>query len=244
MIIDNHKEFQLDGTQFTNIHKELMKYFSDNGIDVEISDDLVGLKKHLMSQSKDDYPYGMDTFFDDEELATKGEFFGLIRQMKSFVLLLKKDDEIIATYAARQMPVEYFIDVCASKKEGVRRGTDVVKPEKLLGLKNSWYSSCQWTSKNHRGKKFGVFLDHLKKNILFDMMNEENNPVQLNYALQREALNDYHVKHLGYEASEYFMTYDNGIGGAGTADDKKYSIAYVMAETWKNKQDEIKKLYS
>ena len=241
MIIDKHETLKIDGTQFTNIHKELLKYFSDNGIDIEISSDLAALKKFLMAQSKDDYPYAMDTFFNDEELKNNGSKNSLlIKAMKSFVLYLKKDGTTIATYAARQVPIEMFIKHTSNSDSS----SDIQPVQHLLELKNSWYSSCQWTSKDHRGKKFGVFLDHLKKNILFDMMNEEGNPVQLNYALQKQSLNEYHTKHLGYEDSIYFMTFDNGLGGAGTKDDKKYNIAYVFADKWKSKQDETKKLYS
>ena len=70
----------------------MLKYFSDNGIDIEISSDLAALKKFLMAQSKDDYPYAMDTFFDDEELKNNGSKNSLlIKAMKSFVLYLKKD---------------------------------------------------------------------------------------------------------------------------------------------------------
>ena len=104
----------------------------------------------------------------------------------------------------------------------------------------SAYSSCQWVSKNHRGKKIGRVLDHLKKHICFDLMK-----CDINYAIHKEALSDYHTEHLGYSNTKKLALIPNGdVGGAGEAIDKIYNITYTTDTEWINKQSEIKEIYS
>ena len=47
-IIDNHKGVKIDKT-FEDRHPEMFKFFNDNNIDVEVSDDFKQLKTFLTS---------------------------------------------------------------------------------------------------------------------------------------------------------------------------------------------------
>ena len=102
------------------------------------------------------------------------------------------------------------------------------------------YSSCQWVSKDSRGKSFGMILDHLKKNICFDIFLTD-----INYAIHKEQFADYHIKGLHYDESKWFSTVPNGdVGGAGEKKDKVYNIAWITKDSWTSKLDDVRKLYS
>jgi len=220
-IINNHEFYVLD-TVFQNKHKEIFDFFNNQGVDVEINEDFASLKTILLSKDKDDYPYDFDPSFELE-----------LDNAKAFVLYLKIDGEVVATYAAQKLSMTSFIDLMKGHFSGTYEDVSDV-------LGTSAYSSCQWVSKNHRGKKLGRVLDHLKKHICFDLMKCTNN-----YAIHKEALTDYHTEHLGYSNSERLALIPNGdVGGAGEVIDKIYNITYTTIWEWDSKQSEIKALYS
>ena len=67
----------------------------------------------------------------------------------------------------------------------------------------------------------------------------------INYAIHKEALSDYHTEHLGYSNTKKLALIPNGdVGGAGEAIDKIYNITYITDIEWAEKQSEIKTLYS
>ena len=175
-----------------------------------------------MSKEKDDYPYNFDAAFESE-----------LNNATGFVLYLKLGDNVVATYAAKRLSLSTFISGMKSKFSGIYE--DVSFEDGIDA-----YSSCQWVSKDHRNKKWGRVLDHLKKHICFDLMK-----CDINYAIHKEDLKDYHINHLGYSNSEKLATIPNGdVGGAGEVIDKIYNITYTTATEWTNKQSEIKSLYS
>jgi len=220
-IINNHEFYVLD-TVFQNKHKEIFDFFNNQGVDVEINEDFASLKTILLSKDKDDYPYDFDPTFELE-----------LDNAKAFVLYLKIDGEVVATYAAQKLSMTSFIDLMKGHFSGTYEDVSDV-------LGTSAYSSCQWVSKNHRGKKLGRVLDHLKKHICFDLMKCTNN-----YAIHKEALTDYHTEHLGYSNSERLALIPNGdVGGAGEVIDKIYNITYTTISEWEAKQSDIKALYS
>ena len=220
-IINNHEFYVLD-TVFQNKHKEIFDFFKNQGVDVEINEDFASLKTILLSKDKDDYPYDFDPTFELE-----------LDNAKAFVLYLKIDGEVVATYAAQKLSMTSFIDLMKGHFSGTYEDVSDV-------LGTSAYSSCQWVSKNHRGKKLGRVLDHLKKHICFDLMKCTNN-----YAIHKEALTDYHTEHLGYSNSERLALIPNGdVGGAGEVIDKIYNITYTTISEWEAKQSDIKALYS
>jgi hypothetical protein len=220
-IINNHEFYVLD-TVFQNKHKEIFDFFNNQGVDVEINEDFASLKTILLSKDKDDYPYDFDPTFELE-----------LDNAKAFVLYLKIDGEVVATYAAQKLSMTSFIDLMKGHFSGTYEDVSDV-------LGTSAYSSCQWVSKDHRGKKLGRVLDHLKKHICFDLMKCTNN-----YAIHKEALTDYHTEHLGYSNSERLALIPNGdVGGAGEVIDKIYNITYTTISEWEAKQSDIKALYS
>tara|TARA_Y100000389_G_scaffold165189_1_gene169277 strand:- start:25 stop:693 length:669 start_codon:yes stop_codon:yes gene_type:complete len=220
-IINNHEFYPLDSA-YQEKHKELFDFFINQGVDVEINQDFAGLKTILTSKDKDDYPYDFDPAFEFD-----------LNNATAFVLYLKIENEVVATYAAQKLSISTFI----SEMKEHFPGTYEDIPD-LDGI--SAYSSCQWVSKDHRGKKLGRVLDHLKKHICFDLMKCTNN-----YAIHKEALSDYHTEHLGYSQNKKLALIPNGdVGGAGEVIDKIYNITYTTIWEWDSKQSEIKALYS
>ena len=222
-IINNHSKINLDAS-FQSNHTELFKVFSNNDLDVEINEDFDGLKTFLESIPKDDYPYRFDVSFKSDYIDDT---------TNAFVLYLKKGDEIISTYAAMGMDIETFIEGMKVENVGTYENVDIESG-------HQFYSSCQWVSKDHRGKKLGMCLDHLKKNIVFDILNGD-----VNYAIHKEAFKSYHNDGLKYDTSSKLATIPNGdVGGAGEKIDKVYNITWTTKSSWENKQDEVKALYS
>ena len=222
MKITNNHEFYFLDSAYQEKHKELFAFFENLGIDIEINQDFAGLKTLLTSKEKDDYPYDFDTAFETE-----------MNNNTAFVLYAKIGNEVIATYAAKKLSMTTFIKAMKEKFSGTYEDVS-----DIFGI--SAYSSCQWVSKNHRGKKIGRVLDHLKKHICFDLMKCDNN-----FAIHKEALSDYHTEHLGYSNTKKLALIPNGdVGGAGEAIDKIYNITYTTDTEWSNKQSEIKAIYS
>tara|TARA_E500000081_G_C6086254_1_gene330416 strand:+ start:511 stop:1212 length:702 start_codon:yes stop_codon:yes gene_type:complete len=230
-IIDNHKSVKIDKS-FEDKHPEMFKFFNDRNIDVEVSDDFIGLKTFLTSLPKEDYPYNYDEFFDPDKSLTLGT--------KSFVLYLKKDGNIISTYAAKDMDFTNFYNEF-NVYWGVKSSEEKVKELSFLFTPGDhMYSSCQWVSKDHRGKKFGMILDHLKKNICFDIFNATSN-----YAIHKESLKDYHLNGLHYNESIHLATIPQGdVGGAGDKNDKIYNVCWIEKDAWLNKLNDVRKLYN
>ena len=219
--INNHEFYGLD-TDYVTKHKELFDFFDGQNLDVEINDDFAELKTILTSKDKDDYAYDFDPAFES-----------YLDNATGFILYLRYNNEIVATYAAKKLSLKTFIENMKLKYPG---NYDTI--EDFSG--QSAYSSCQWVSKDHRGKKWGRVLDHLKKHICFDLMKCETN-----YAIHKSDLRDYHVNHLAYSNNQRLAVIPNGdVGGAGEVIDKEYWIAYSSNTEWADKQSEVKTLYT
>ena len=219
--INNHEFYGLD-TDYVTKHKELFDFFDGQNLDVEINDDFAELKTILTSKDKDDYAYDFDPAFES-----------YLDNATGFILYLRYNNEIVATYAAKKLSLKTFIENMKLKYPG---NYDTI--EDFSG--QSAYSSCQWVSKDHRGKKWGRVLDHLKKHICFDLMKCETN-----YAIHKSDLRDYHVNHLAYSNNQRLAVIPNGdVGGAGEVIDKEYWIAYSSNTEWADKQSEVKALYT
>ncbi len=221
-IINNHSTLNLDAG-FQGDHSELLQFFFNQGLNVEITDNATELKTFLESLSDEEYPYNFDAAFDD----------GIVFPEDGFVLYLKNGDTIVSTYAAKGFDKNVFVEGMKEIYEGTYENVD-------LGVGQPCYSSCQWVAKSHRGKKFGMCLDHLKKNIIFDKTR-----YNINYAIHKETFKDYHLNGLHYSNSEKLATIPNGdVGGAGEKIDKVYNIAWISKDEWLIKRNEVKSLYS
>ena len=222
-VINNHSSISLDAN-FQGKHTELLQYFFNQGLNIEISDDFAGLKTFLTSQSNDEYPYSFDESFDG---------VSDLEKQNSFVLYIKNGDEIIATYAA----IEFDYDSFHSGMQEVFTGT---YENVNVDEGHQFYSSCQWVKKSQRGKKFGMCLDHLKKNIIFDLLNGD-----VNFAIHKETFKDYHLNGLHYDESIHLATIPQGdVGGAGEEKDKVYNVCWIKKESWLNKLNDVRKLYN
>ena len=231
-IIDNHKAVKIDKS-FEDKHPGMFKFFNDRNIDVEVSDDFRGLKTFLTSLPKEDYPYNYDEFFDPDKSPTL--------DTNSFVLYLKKDGKIISTYAAKDKNFNNFYIEFINYWELSTKNLGIIDPGgELTSPGEHMYSSCQWVSKEHRGNGFGMMLDHLKKNICFDIFNATSN-----FAIHKESFKNYHLNGLHYDKSIHFATVPQGdVGGAGEKTDKVYNICWVTKNSWLNKLDDVRKLYN
>ena len=219
--INNHEFYGLD-TDYVEKHKELFDFFNGQNLDVEINDDFAELKSILTSKDKDDYAYDFDPAFES-----------YLDNATGFILYLRYNNEVVATYAAKKLSLPKFIENMKLKYPG---NYDTIN--EFPGQEA--YSSCQWVSKEHRGKKWGRVLDHLKKNLCFDLMKCDTN-----FAIHKSDLRDYHVKHLAYSNSKKLAVIPNGdVGGAGEVIDKEYWIAYSSNTEWADKQSEVKTLYT
>ena len=63
-IINNHSSINLDAS-FQGDHSELLQFFFNQGLNVEISDNATQLKTFLESLSDEEYPYNFDAAFND-----------------------------------------------------------------------------------------------------------------------------------------------------------------------------------
>ena len=220
-VINNHNSISL-GTNFQSNHKELLQFFYNQGLDVEINDDFGALKTFLTSLDKSDYPYSFDPSFE-----------GVSNLDEAFALYIKNGDEIYATYAAKRFNYESFVVNMSAIFDGTYEDVSIGDGKQI-------YSSCQWVKKEQRGKKFGMCLDHLKKNISFDVIGGD-----VNFAIHKETFKDYHLNGLHYSNSEKLATIPNGdVGGAGEKIDKVYNIAWISKDEWLIKRNEVKSLYS
>ena len=220
-IINNHSSITLDA-DFQGDHTELLQFFFNQGLNVEISDNVADLKTFLESLSDEEYPYNFDAAFNESFIDGEG-----------FVLYLKSGDTIVSTYAAKGFDKNVFVEGMKEIYDGTYESVDI-------GLDRASYSSCQWVATSHRGKKFGMCLDHLKKNIIFDKTRFD-----INYAIHKESFKDYHINGLHYSNSEKLATIPNGdVGGAGEAIDKVYNIAWTTKDEWLIKRNEVKSLYT
>ena len=220
-VINNHSLISLD-TNFQSNHKELLQFFYNQGLNVEIDDDFGALKTFLTSLDKSDYPYSFDPSFE-----------GVSNLDEAFALYIKNGDEIYATYAAKRFDYESFVVNMSAIFDGTYEDVNIGDGKQI-------YSSCQWVKKEQRGKKFGMCLDHLKKNISFDVLSGD-----VNFAIHKETFKDYHLNGLHYANSSKLATIPNGdVGGAGEAIDKVYYVAWSTKETWASKQSEVRALYT
>ena len=237
-IIDNHKGIKIDKS-FSDKHIEMFSFFDKKGIDVEVSDDFKGLKTFLTSLPKEDYPYSYDGFFDPDLAYSEGSLDLDNVKSYAFVLYLRKDGEIISSYAAKQMSGGIFYKELVTDL-GLESDEEVIKNMSSLYIPGDhMYSSCQWVAKKFRGNRFGMTLDHLKKNIIFDIFNATSN-----YAIHKADFKDYHLKGLHYDKSIHLATVPQGdVGGAGEKKDKVYNVCWITKESWIDKLDDVKKLY-
>lgn len=203
---------------------DIQRYLNTYNMKVELFKDISKLRTIIESIPQDDYPYQWDAAFNSEYLETNDYF----------CILLHQDNRIIGTYAARHMNLKnYLYDIrkifCEDKV------SDLLKFEQEGLDKNTWYSSLQWISNRSRGKRIGVFLDYIKKSLVFEVYNAD-----YNYAIHKEALCDYHINKLHYDYTEWLMTVVNGnIGGAGSAEDKIYYLCNTSKQNWLSKQDDL-----
>ena len=175
------------------------------------------------------------------------EFFNetMVYGGDDFALYLKKDNEIIATYAAKVLAFGQFNEDFENyfyQESGTNPDMNIDELSNLIMYNpgRHMYSSCQWVSTSHRGKGMGMMLDHLKKNICFDIFDADSN-----YAIHKEAFKEYHLKGLHYEDSIWMATVPQGnVGGAGEEKDKIYNVTWVTKENWANKLDDVRKLYN
>ena len=226
-IIDNHKSVKIDQA-FSDKHVEMFAFFNNKGIDVELSDNFKEFQNFLSHLPYEDYPYNFDESFMEHNIADS---------VNAFALYLKKDNEIVATYAAKQMQLVSFIFDFKQIDESMKMCEDVPSWEETM---LQMYSSCQWVSKDHRGNGFGMMLDHLKKNICFDIFG-----VDVQYAIHKSQFADYHIKGLHYDESKWLATIPKGdVGGAGEKKDKVYNLTWISKESWANKLNDVRKLYT
>tara|TARA_B100001778_G_C18583846_1_gene628841 strand:+ start:357 stop:1088 length:732 start_codon:yes stop_codon:yes gene_type:complete len=208
----------------------LLEYFDSLGYNVRIHEDWNHLKNLLESQ--EDYPFDMDAAFTTEYM---------LESNIAFAIYLKKGDNIVATYAAKDLHPGV-----------VREGLTDLYPnlimEKLPDILNLddfqyYYSSCQWVHSDHLGKKLGVSLDLLKKHIIFDSIGGD-----VNYAIHRinDSMKSYHIDKLHYSDSETFAKqdeYGSGLGGAGGEKDREYNIVWTIKDSFQTKVEDIKSTY-
>ena len=55
---------------------------------------------------------------------------------------------------------------------------------------NCFYSGNQWVKSTYQNKKFDIFLDHLKKNIIFDVVGGN-----MNFSVHKLRFKNYHLNH-------------------------------------------------
>lgn len=207
----------------------LVEYFAKLGYTLEVHEDWEGLTQLLTSTK--DYPYAMDISFTPERMNKGG----------GFALYLKKDDQVIGTYAAKS-------NIPMGLREGMMKVYPDLETSKLPDILTRddikyYYSSCQWIHTDHLGKGLGVALDLVKKHMVFDLPSTNG---RINYAIHKlnDTMDQYHLNKLHYAHSTPFATKPDGdFGGAGGKDDLEYGIAWISKEEFFNKLDQIKLKY-
>ena len=163
MITQNHPVYYLNDA-FKERHKNLLDYFSLNNIDIEITDDIVLFETFLKSLSFDERKYTYDETFSyaNAFTADKSSFF---------CLLLKNNNEIIGTYAARNLDPIIFLGNLRNHfnlTNYLENPNDYLPKGPSVGQTlNCFYSGNQWVKSTYQNKKFDIFLDHLKKKYYF-----------------------------------------------------------------------------
>lgn len=203
---------------------DIQRYLNTYNMKVELFKDIKKLRSTIESIPKEDYPYQWDAAFNDEYLETNDYF----------CILLYQDNKIIGTYAARHMNIENYIhDIRKIFYED--KVTSKLEFEILGNQKNCWYSSLQWINNQSRGKRIGVFLDYIKKSLLFELYNAD-----YNYAIHKESLTTYHIEKLKYDSSDWLMTIEKGnIGDTTNLNTKVYYLCYSEKNSWLTKQNEL-----
>lgn len=240
MIIENHSVHKID-EDFRKKHSNLLNYFELNNLDIEITDNVNQFETYLKSLSflEKNYPY--DESFSSNHIFTQNP-------EKYFCLFLKSNNNIVATYAARNLHPMGFI---GSMKDHFQWTNYLSEPDDYLPsgksfhtVENAFYSCNLWLKSTFNEKKIDIFLDHLKKNIIFDILKGD-----INYSVHKEKFKDYHLNDLLYERSEWIGTIDDdnlvtGVpSGKPTMQEKKYNLTWVFKDTWENKHNETKLLY-
>ena len=240
MITQNHPVYYLNDA-FKERHKNLLDYFSLNNIDIEITDDIVFFENFLKSLSFDERKYTYDDTF--------GSTYAFTADKSSFFCLLLKNNnnEIIGTYAARNLDPIIFLGNLRNHfnlTNYLENPNDYLPKGQSFGQTlNCFYSSNQWVKSTYQNKKFDIFLDHLKKNIIFDVVGGN-----MNFSVHKLRFKNYHLNDLLYERSEWIGTitdeyFFNGLETPPTIEDKMYNLTWVFKDTWQNKYDETKLLY-
>ena len=239
-IINNHNIITLEKDDKNEF---LLSHFNKHNVDIEISLNFEALKNQLTSLSKEDYPFDFDPSFTPGEHTYKvlSEDPDLAKY-KGAVLFLKSGDDIVGTYAFKFTLVENFINDVPNYKEGAEcvnpetleafwdgEWNDEVYPPAKKPLKGQYYSSCQWIHPDFLGKKLGMALDHLKKYLIFDVLDGN-----INWAMFTTGLEDYHTGKLTYQDSAPLFT----------TPDKEYKVTWSTKEYWHSRFDYVKALYS
>lgn len=239
MITQSHPVYFLNDS-FKEKHKNLLNYFSSNSIDIEITDDIETFENFLKSLSFDERKYNYDETFSVSSSFT-------LDKKSFFCLLLKSNNEIIGTYAARNLDPIIFLGNFRNhfNLTNYLENPDDYLPrsQSFYSTLNCFYSSNQWIKSTYENKKFDIFLDHLKKNIIFDVVKGN-----MNFSVHKLRFKNYHLNDLLYERSEWIGTitdeyFFNGLKTPPTNEDKIYNLTWVFKDTWQNKYDETKLLY-
>ena len=206
----------------------LLEYFEKLGYNIKIHEDWDHLEYLLTNTA--DYPYNMDPSFTTD--------FVNIDNI-AFAIYLKKGDEVIGTYAAKEhhplVVRDGLLDVYPSLE--TKDLPEILQRNDLT----YYYSSCQWVHTEHLGKKLGMALDLLKKHIIFD-----NRQANINFAIHKinDSMKSYHIDKLYYSNSETFATKKDGnVGGAGGKNDYEYNIVWSIKESFESKLAEIKSIF-
>ena len=150
MITQNHSVYYLNDA-FKEKHKNLLDYFSLNNIDIEITDDLKTFDNFLRSLSFEERKYNYDESFNASSsfVSNKSSYF---------CLLLKSNNEIIGTYAARNLDPIIFLENIRShfNLTNYIKNPDDYLPEgqSFYSIINCFYSSNQWIKSTYQNKKF------------------------------------------------------------------------------------------
>ena len=239
MIIENHGIHKIN-ENFRIKHSNLLNYFQSNNLDIEITDNVNQFETYLKSLSSLEKNYPYDESFSSNHIFTQNP-------EKYFCLFLKNNSNIVATYAARNLHPIGFI---GSMKDHFQWTSYLSEPDDYVPtgksfheVENPFYSSNLWINSSFKEKKIDIFLDHLKKNIIFDIMLGD-----INYSVHKQTFKNYHLNDLLYERSEWIGTIDNdnlitGISGTPTLQDRNYNLTWVFKDTWENKHNETKLLY-